>query len=1704
MRVLAALLLLVLAGAAQGIPVTISQCSDGQYVRSGEPCPTAISNYTVSAVTDTTVTVSYDADIADGNAYLYVSTSPTPPGCGIGESPVLCLDRAEFVTPTSAECSANASSTSGTGVTLQATSCPDDTTLYAHFAVISPPTTYGRMSLPVQATAVTPPTGGGDPPPPPTGGEEDLTGKGYFITKHSDCSDSGNGLSARAAGGSSRPWCTATKITSAAFAAGSDFYFESGYSWTPADMIRIVTSGTGFANFTKISCFKMDGAKPVACDQGTGTAAEVFAQGKDPRPHFKGGANRADMLAGTQDYTDYSGSCGGSVWNGMWFVQADYVHLDYIEISDTPCRAIRLQGNTHSGGTTPGYVTGYYETNVYVHHLGFGNSRVRMYDAVVLDHVARYTGMCEGAEVNGAPASLLPAPNGLGTNCGKSGVSGGPLTANESRYVLFDTFDIRGVWGEPSAGGKSRGVIIRNGKMSNSCSSSAYWDACERCLSENILVAGSNQSMSEAECGMNAPADRFKGDYVGGIEVSADHTGVGLDYLRRNSVSVGTGVCHEHTWAADEVYNLRGAARLYGMTCVDPIDNRAIRQPVNSYDSANDKDQYDLMEYRSNIFDIPARGTDLCDVVGYPNQKMNGNQWSAQPAVAGCRGADDPDPKSMVFANRPDKFDNGTDLGAFPYTADDIKTQGQQSGDQELYDETFTANFSDWFNDRMWNEMRQNGCANWTKENYIKKLYWDINCNVRPENGISAGAQQAQNLFVAHGDRYFIKDNQSKFLVGNTLWQAIYAFSTDANTTDIDTIIMNTVNAGFDYIQGPIPLGDTTPFPFPTIDDVGVLETVAGHAPFTTLTSNSVVFNEAYWTHVDYFIQKATDEGLYVFFPVIWGPWIDTLFSQSSNFLTYATTLVQRYADNPKVVWIGAGEYSKYAWQTVANDDNTLSAAELAVLQSLVQVIRDNAHPDSLITFLPDGLNSSSAHWHADDRVDFHMLQSAGSHNQNIIDIASDRALADHKPVIQAERTYEGGAETAWDVRMAAYHSFLGGAAAFTYGHDDMWPKTNPDPNTGFTAEGFLDITTTFMSVVSTYHGVKGITPDRTIIKSGGGSSSDTQDTYLSVARTEAGDILAYASKGDTFSLDITGAGGGLLSYKWINPRTGAEEGASTVEAASNVQFNPPGSPAVDNDYLLVISAGGAPVTNIAEGASTDNYFLSCETGNDNNNGRTAATAWRTPAKANSSLTQQGGDLYLNVQEDCTQGELIVDWGGTAQNRAEVSGYWLSGGQPKHWTPGVKLARIRGSYRMDGCRATDPSTCPWGLTNTTGAIPSNHFRALLGIYSPYVRAYGLHISDAAGNGLTVFENDSMQSFFIGEYMTISGTTARAVQVTKAVAGGNAYFREITVSDCALVTVDGLHPIWPSCISFDSNDSTVNSGILFEYNRVERSGGEGIGTLRIGGVHVRRNYMASARHVLYYADASSNILMEDNVGVGGPSFGNLTGWPGLFAAGVECYVDTQHAEGIIFRNNIGLNIGFPMWVFVERTNGCPANAQHRDPAAEGFRVGVDIVGNYIRFNTDRTTRALDAYNTHINNNIGRLYVQNNIFDGANSCSINAATANTNISNNGWASAPSGLCGGTGDQTGTLGVANDATWDYANPPDLTLFDGLPGGSPFLNTGITRNDTLIIPNLYSGRTSDTCGITEAQFRQGNYRGTDCAVHDGTPNIGPWAASP
>ena len=74
--------------------------------------------------------------------------------------------------------------------------------------------------------------------------------------------------------------------------------------------------------------------------------------------------------------------------------------------------------------------------------------------------------------------------------------------------------------------------------------------------------------------------------------------------------------------------------------------------------------------------------------------------------------------------------------------------------------------------------------------------------------------------------------------------------------------------------------------------------------------------------------------------------------------------------------------------------------------------------------------------------------------------------------------------------------------------------------------------------------------------------------------------------------------------------------------------------------------------------------------GNDNLDGRSDATAWKTIAKVNSTVSGTGDDVYFKCDNTWTGESLGIDWAGTSGNRAIVGAYYgdatigVSGSKP--------------------------------------------------------------------------------------------------------------------------------------------------------------------------------------------------------------------------------------------------------------------------------------------------------------------------------------------------------------------------------------------------------------------------------------------------------
>ncbi len=82
-----------------------------------------------------------------------------------------------------------------------------------------------------------------------------------------------------------------------------------------------------------------------------------------------------------------------------------------------------------------------------------------------------------------------------------------------------------------------------------------------------------------------------------------------------------------------------------------------------------------------------------------------------------------------------------------------------------------------------------------------------------------------------------------------------------------------------------------------------------------------------------------------------------------------------------------------------------------------------------------------------------------------------------------------------------------------------------------------------------------------------------------------------------------------------------------------------------------------------------DEYFVDATNGNDNADGRTHGTAWKTTGKVNSSVTASGSRVFY-LTDTVVSGDLTADWGGTSGDLAEVGTYCMDGGTPRRWTAG--------------------------------------------------------------------------------------------------------------------------------------------------------------------------------------------------------------------------------------------------------------------------------------------------------------------------------------------------------------------------------------------------------------------------------------------------
>ncbi len=422
-------------------------------------------------------------------------------------------------------------------------------------------------------------------------------------------------------------------------------------------------------------------------------------------------------------------------------------------------------------------------------------------------------------------------------------------------------------------------------------------------------------------------------------------------------------------------------------------------------------------------------------------------------------------------------------------------------------------------------------------------------------------------LVVSKNHHFLQHQDGTPFLyLGDTAWELFHRLDRELAGKYIDarrrqgfTVIQAVVLAEFDGLTTPNANGDK-----PLIDN------------------DPSKPNEAYFAFVDWVVQRAAGQGLFIGMLPTWGDKVvleswgkgPVIFPVDKPEIARAwgRYLGARYKNAPNIIWILGGDRNGKGFEPVWN--------------AMAEGLTEGDGGNHLKTYHPSGGQSSSAWFHDAPWLDFNMMQSSHGAKDipNDLMIDKDYARTPTKPVLDGELRYENhpvnwkplenGWFDAFDVRQGTYWSVFAGGMGVTYGCHDVWQfhQRGYEPIAfsrynwydAMTAEGAWDILHLRRLLLSRPFFDR--VPDQEMIVEGIGEGQ---------ARVRATRGHAYAfvylPTGAPVTLRLGRISGEEILAWWFNPRTGEARPAGRYPNRSTRQFEPPGPHGRGLDWVLVL-----------------------------------------------------------------------------------------------------------------------------------------------------------------------------------------------------------------------------------------------------------------------------------------------------------------------------------------------------------------------------------------------------------------------------------------------------------------------------------------------------------------------------------------------------
>jgi len=354
-----------------------------------------------------------------------------------------------------------------------------------------------------------------------------------------------------------------------------------------------------------------------------------------------------------------------------------------------------------------------------------------------------------------------------------------------------------------------------------------------------------------------------------------------------------------------------------------------------------------------------------------------------------------------------------------------------------------------------------------------------------------------------------------------------------------------------------------------------------------------------YWDFVDEVLDLAAAQGLYVGFLPTWGKYVtsspfdgkvDGIFNVA-NAEAYGRFLGERLRKRSNVIWILGGDKAPSTPEAVA--------IWRAMARGIALGVAGREDYDAvLMTYHTSGPGHVSDYLHDEAWLGFTSVQS--SHGDLV---ESWRFIEKHwnrhpiKPVIDLESSYPGlliraewlppalralhrSTRPATDdhARRAAYWAVFAGAFGHTYGHNSVWQMYEPPREAVLEARVSWREALAAPSAIQMGHLRHLIesrpmlerVPDQSLLV--GGAGEGPAHRRATRGRNYA---MIYSPDGAPFTVRLGVITGARLRASWFNPRTGETTFLEVLENRGERAFDPPGAPAVGNDWVLVLEDAG-------------------------------------------------------------------------------------------------------------------------------------------------------------------------------------------------------------------------------------------------------------------------------------------------------------------------------------------------------------------------------------------------------------------------------------------------------------------------------------------------------------------------------------------------